>query len=80
MILDKMGRLDDALLYYSKSLILAKDLNNTYMQATILNNIADTFKDKRDLDKAFSYYKESLGLQTNEEEKAAKKYRYNIFL
>jgi tetratricopeptide (TPR) repeat protein len=70
MILDDMGYLDDALMYYSRSLSLAKDLGNTAAQATLLNNIAGIYKDKGDLDKALSYYEESLSLQTNEKDKA----------
>jgi tetratricopeptide (TPR) repeat protein len=70
MILQDMGYLDDALLYYSRSLSLANDLGNTNMQASALNNIALIYNDKGELDKALSYYKESLSLQTNEKEKA----------
>ena len=40
LILDNMGYLDDALLYYSRSFNLARNLGNTAMQAAILNNIA----------------------------------------
>jgi len=69
-ILSKMGYLDDALLYYSRSLSLAKDLGDTAMQATLLNNIAGIYDDKGELDKALSYYEESLSLQTNEKYKA----------
>jgi tetratricopeptide (TPR) repeat protein len=70
LILYKMGYLDDALLYYSRSLSLAKDLGNTAMQATLLNNIAGIYDDKGELDKALSYYEESLNLRTNEKDKA----------
>jgi tetratricopeptide (TPR) repeat protein len=70
MILDGMGYLDDALLYYSRSLSLAKDLGNTDMQATLLNNIALIYENKGELDKALSYYEESLSLMTNEKYKA----------
>jgi tetratricopeptide (TPR) repeat protein len=70
LILDSMGYLDDALLYYSRSLSLAKDLGNTAMQASLLNNIAGIYKNKGELDKALSYYEESLNLTTNEKDKA----------
>jgi len=70
MILEKMGYLDDALVYYVASLILAKDLGNTDMQATLLNNIANVFYSKGELDKALSYFEESLSLKTNEKDKA----------
>jgi tetratricopeptide (TPR) repeat protein len=65
-ILLRMGRLDDALLYSSKSLSLAKDLNNTDMQAIGLNIIANIYEKR----KALSYYEESLSLQVNEKVKA----------
>jgi tetratricopeptide (TPR) repeat protein len=69
-ILSSMGYLDDALLYYSRSLSLAKDLDDTDMQATVLNNIAAIYYNKGELDKALSYYEESLSLGTNEKGKA----------
>jgi Tfp pilus assembly protein PilF len=62
-----MGYLDDALLYYSRSLSLAKDLGNTDDQATLLNNIAGIYDKKGELDKALSYYEESLSLKTEKE-------------
>jgi len=70
MILDSMGYLNDALLYYSRSLSIAKDLSDTDMQANLLNNIAGIYDDKGELDKALGYYKESLRLKTNEKDKA----------
>jgi tetratricopeptide (TPR) repeat protein len=69
-ILESMGNLDDAALYFMKSLISAKELNNIDMQASILNNIANVYSSKGELDKALSYYEESLSLRTNEKEKA----------
>jgi tetratricopeptide (TPR) repeat protein len=69
-ILINMGYLDDALLYSNRSLSLAKDLGKTVMQAPLLNNIATIYNRKGELDKALSYYEESLSLQTNEKEKA----------
>jgi pentatricopeptide repeat protein len=70
LILEKMGYLDDALLYFSRSLSLAKDLGNIAGQAGLLNDIAMIYDDKGELDKALSYYKESLSLKTNEKDKA----------
>ena len=67
LILHSMGYLDDALLYYSRSLSLAKDLGNTDDQATLLNNIAGIYDKKGELDKALSYYEESLSLKTEKE-------------
>ena len=74
LILDKMGNLDDALLYQNKSLSLAKELNDTKGQAIALKGIANICLSKRDLDKAVNYYNQSLDLQTDEKEKA------NIYL
>jgi len=69
-ILKRMGRLDDALLYFSRSLSLAKNLGDTDMQSTVLNNIATIYHERKELDKALSYYEESLSLQVNEKVKA----------
>jgi tetratricopeptide (TPR) repeat protein len=62
--------LDDALLYYSRSLSLAKDLGNRSVQASILNNLAGIYGKKDELDKALGFYEEFLRLQTNEKAKA----------
>jgi tetratricopeptide (TPR) repeat protein len=59
MILDSMGYPNDAFLYYSRSLSLAKDLDNTVMQTATLNNIALIYSNKGELDKALSYHEES---------------------
>jgi len=70
LIYEKMGYLDDALLYYSRSLSLARDLGNRSMQASVLNNIGVVYYYKGELDKALDYYEESLRLETDEKEKA----------
>jgi len=70
LIYDRMGYLDDALLYYSRSLSLARDLGNKDMQASVLNNIASIYRYKGELDKALGYLEESLRLQTDEKAKA----------
>ena len=70
LIYDGMGYLDDALLYYILSLILAIDLGNKSMQASVLNNIARIYDNKGELDKALGYYEESLRLEADEKEKA----------
>jgi len=70
MILTSMGYLDDALVYYNRSLNLAMDLGDTHMQAASLSNIAGIYDHKGELDKALSYYEESLNLTTNEKRKA----------
>jgi tetratricopeptide (TPR) repeat protein len=70
LILYNMGNLDDALLYFSRSLRLAKDLGYTDGQAATLDNIALIYEKKGELDKALSYCEESLRLIRNEKEKA----------
>jgi tetratricopeptide (TPR) repeat protein len=70
LISKKMGYLDDALIYFGRSLRLARDLGNTDMQAVILNSIANICTDKGEFDRALRYYKEALRLTTNVEEKA----------
>ncbi|MFZ8862856.1 MAG: tetratricopeptide repeat protein [Thermocrinis sp.] len=65
-----MGYLDDALLYYSRSLGLARDLRNKGMQASVLNNIGGIYYKKGELDKALGFYEESLRLKTDEKKKA----------
>jgi len=70
IIYEKMGYLDDALLYHSRSLSLARDLGDKSMQASVLNNIAVIYYGKGELDRALGYLEESLRLQTDEKEKA----------
>jgi tetratricopeptide (TPR) repeat protein len=69
LILKEMGSLDKALLYFSRSLSLAKDLGDIDMQATLINNIGEIYMEKGELDKALSYYEEFLNLSINEKEK-----------
>jgi tetratricopeptide (TPR) repeat protein len=69
-VLNNMGKLDDALSYYNRSLSLARELGDTYMQASVLNNIAYIFDLKGESNKAIGYYEESLSLTTNEKDKA----------
>jgi tetratricopeptide (TPR) repeat protein len=66
----RMGYLDDALLYFSRSLSLARDLGDKSMQASVINNIAGIYYRAGELDKALGYFEESLGLTTDEKEKA----------
>jgi len=69
-IYDRMEYLDDALLYYSRSLKLAIDLEDESMQATALSGIAGIYYKKEELDKALDYYEQSLSLETDEKAKA----------
>ncbi len=70
LIYEKMGYLDDALLYYSRSLSLARDLGNRVVEAAVLINISGIYLKAGELDKALDYYEEYLKLQTDEKEKA----------
>jgi tetratricopeptide (TPR) repeat protein len=70
LIYRRMGYLDDALFYYSKSLSLARDIGDRSVQAAVLNNMASIYGNKGELDKALGYYEESLRLKTDEKEKA----------
>jgi tetratricopeptide (TPR) repeat protein len=65
LIYSGMGYPDDALLYYSRSLSLARGLGDRRGQATVLSNIAGIYYKKGELDKALGYFEESLRLTTN---------------
>jgi len=65
-----VGRLNDSLLYYNKALNLAKDLDDKTMQIFIIDEIAEIYEDKGDLDKALSYYMKPLSLEIGGKEKA----------
>jgi tetratricopeptide (TPR) repeat protein len=69
MIYYRMGYLDDALLYFNRSLSLARGLGDRRTQAAVLSNIAVIYDAKGELDKALSYYEESLRLTTDEKAK-----------
>ena len=69
-IYSDMGYLDRALIYYTGSLSLARNLGNRVAEAAVLNNIAGIYYRAGELDKALGYYEESLKLQTDEKEKA----------
>jgi len=70
LIYEKMGDFDNAFLYYSKSLSLAKDIGDRKAEAFMLTNIAETFRQRGEYDKALKYYEESLKLQYDEKGKA----------
>ena len=70
MIYSDMGYLDRALIYYTGSLSLARNLGNRVVEAAVLNNIAGIYYRAGELDKALDYYEESLKLQIDEKEKA----------
>ncbi len=66
----KKGDLDNALLYYSRSLDLAKKLGDRGHEAVMLNNIGEIFHRKGEFNKALKYYQESLSLMTDKKYKA----------
>ena len=70
LIYEKMGDIDNALLYNDRSLNLAKELGNRNAEATMLNNIAVMLDKKGEYDKALRYYEEALRLTANEKDKS----------
>ncbi len=68
------GDLENALLYFSKSLRFAEELGDRSSELAQLNNIALIFRKEGELDKALNYLEKSLELATNENDKAS---RYN---
>ncbi len=69
-ILHQMDRFEDAFIYYNASLLIAKELNNTEIQASILNNIAGIYRATGQLDDALYCYETSLNLQKDEAKKS----------
>lgn len=68
-----MGKLDDAYMYFTRALNLAKEMGDTEIQGAILNDIGGIYYDKGETDKAFNYYLDSLHLTFD------KKIRANIY-
>lgn len=71
LVYQRKGDIDNALFYHERSLSLARDLGNTKLEATELNNIASIYHDKGELDKALDYYERSLRLHEDEKDKVA---------
>jgi tetratricopeptide (TPR) repeat protein len=67
-VLGNMGHLDDALLYFNRSLNFAEDLGDASMKASVLNNKA--IYDYKEGPMALDYCRRSLGLTTDEKRKA----------
>ncbi len=67
---DDMGDLDNALVYYSRLLSLAREIGLKVGEATALNNIAGIYDKKGELDKSLDYYQQALGLITDDKNKA----------
>ncbi|MDI9561669.1 MAG: tetratricopeptide repeat protein, partial [Pseudomonadota bacterium] len=70
VIYERIGDLDNAIMYNSKSMSMARESGNAKDIATALNNLAGNYKNKDDTEKALEYYEESLGLRTDEADKA----------
>ncbi len=68
---EKKGDLENALLDYSRSLQLARELGDRDTESAQLNNVALILRRKDELNKALSYYRKSLKLTINERIKAA---------
>jgi len=66
-----MADFDNAFLYYSRCLNIAKEIGERNAEASMLNDIANIFQIIGEYDKALKYYEESLKLQNDEREKAA---------
>jgi tetratricopeptide (TPR) repeat protein len=69
-ILHQMDHFNEAFLYYNASLLIAKELNNTEIQASIFNNIAGIYRATEQLDDALYCYETSLSLQKDETKKS----------
>jgi len=65
------GDIDNALFYYSKHLILSRELGSKKEEAAAINNIATIYDTKGDIDKALDYYEQSLKLKSDEKVKAS---------
>jgi tetratricopeptide (TPR) repeat protein len=69
-ILHQMDYFNEAFLYYNASLLIAQELNNTEIQASILNNIAGIYRAIGQLDDALHCYQTSLNLQSDDAKKS----------
>ncbi len=59
-----MGNLDIALdEYFTKALVIAKKLNNTYLEAEALNAFGVVYEQQGETDLAFDYYRQSLEIR-----------------
>ncbi len=71
LIYDNLGDLDNAIMYNSRYMSLARELGNTREVAVAMSSIALIYRKKGDTDKALEYFEESLRLRANEADKAA---------
>ncbi|MBX0310781.1 MAG: tetratricopeptide repeat protein [Sulfurihydrogenibium sp.] len=69
-ILQKMKQLNNAYTHLLKALNLAKELHDTEAQGAILNTIGTIYYNKKELDKAFDCYLDSLHLTLDKKTKA----------
>lgn len=69
-ILHQMDHFNEAFLYCNASLSIARKINNTEIQASLLNNIAGIYRATGKLDKALKCYQMSLNLQPDDTEKS----------
>jgi tetratricopeptide (TPR) repeat protein len=71
IVVSNKGDLQQALNYHSRALAIAREFNNKSNEATSLNNIAVTFADMGDSDKAIDYLQLSIRAEPNEDKKAS---------
>lgn len=69
LIYGRKGDLDNALLYYSRSLSICREIGDKQGEASELHNIAEIYRSKGELDKALDYFEQSLKLTINEKDK-----------
>lgn len=60
--LHELGRYDEAIGYYLKSLRISEENNLTQQTGLLSNNIAEIFKQQENYEKAFEYYDISIGI------------------
>jgi len=69
---------DNAFLYYSRCLNIAKEIGERNAEASMLNDIANIFQITGEYDKALKYYEEFLKLQNNDRLKNFQMLEYKI--
>lgn len=56
------GKYEQALAYFSKGLVIARDINDQFIEASILNNIGEIHRQLEQYGEALVYYEEALAL------------------
>jgi len=63
--------LDNALFYYNRCLFLSRELGDKKAEVVTLDNMGTIYQKQRAFEKALYYYEQSLGLLTDEKDKAS---------